>query len=346
MFAIVFALLVLDSRAPSRRVYAVLPLLALWGNLHGSVVLGAALAGLHGLMLLRARTTRLRGAVLTIATPLMLVASPYGLDLVAYYRLMLVQSPLPAYVQEWGPVTVDGTTAIFLASAFGACLLYGRHRRVLTPLEQLALPLLLVAALLAIRNTIWFELALVVALPRLLDAVWPSRIVLTERLRRINLSLAVGCLALAGLSASFVLTRPATWFSASWPARDAAVVAAAAGSDGLVLADDRHSDWLLWEQPRLVGRIAHDIRFELMTRDQLASLSRLRAGSRPRWSRCGPSFAVLTFGDESHWHLALEDGGMASHARTVIRKPALYVVRSEPRPAARALAAAAAACRD
>ena len=42
LFVAVLWLLVDELRQPSRRVYLVLPLLALWANLHGSVVVGAA----------------------------------------------------------------------------------------------------------------------------------------------------------------------------------------------------------------------------------------------------------------------------------------------------------------
>src|SRR5580765_1220112 len=43
LFATVLALLLADARRPSRRVYLVSPALVLWANIHGSVVLGAAL---------------------------------------------------------------------------------------------------------------------------------------------------------------------------------------------------------------------------------------------------------------------------------------------------------------
>src|SRR5205809_967223 len=45
LFVAVYGLLAADSRRPSLRVWLVFPLLVLWGNLHGSVVLGAMLVG-------------------------------------------------------------------------------------------------------------------------------------------------------------------------------------------------------------------------------------------------------------------------------------------------------------
>ena len=38
------------------------------------------------------------------------------------------------------------------------------------------------------------------------------------------------------------------------------------------MSDERYSDWLLWKHPELVGRIAYDVRFELL---EHASLDRL-----------------------------------------------------------------------
>ena len=62
LFALVLGLLLADERRPSRRVLLVFPLLAVWANVHGSVVLGAGLVTLRGLVLLweplRARTAR------------------------------------------------------------------------------------------------------------------------------------------------------------------------------------------------------------------------------------------------------------------------------------------------
>ena len=45
-------LLIADARAPSRRVLLVLPILVLWANVHGSVVLGAVLTTAWGVLLI------------------------------------------------------------------------------------------------------------------------------------------------------------------------------------------------------------------------------------------------------------------------------------------------------
>src|SRR6266540_2042189 len=64
LFVLALGLLLMDVRAPSRRVLLTLPILVLWANMHGSVVLGAALVALRGVQLVLRESTRLRGALL------------------------------------------------------------------------------------------------------------------------------------------------------------------------------------------------------------------------------------------------------------------------------------------
>lgn len=281
LFVLVVALLASDSRKPSRRVYAVLPLLVVWANLHGSVSLAAGLVALHGLT---RRRWPLAGA------PLALVAAPYGLQLAGYYRLMLLHPPLASFVNEWQPMSVHAVTVPFFATAFAATGLWARHRRALTAFEQWALPLLLVAALAAARNAVWFELALALALPRLLDAA-RTRAEPTAAMRRVNVVagavVVVGAACLVGAQ----LARPLHLPSAA----AAAAVSHAAGPAGIVLADDAHADWLLWERPELTGRVAYDVRFELFSARELRVIADLDNVRRAPWRRCGAGMSVVTF---------------------------------------------------
>src|SRR3954451_18256960 len=50
LFTAVLWLVLADARHPSRRIFFTLPLLVLWANLHGSVLLGAMLVSLAGLV--------------------------------------------------------------------------------------------------------------------------------------------------------------------------------------------------------------------------------------------------------------------------------------------------------
>ena len=325
-FVLVYVLLVFDARRPARRVLWVLPVLAVWANLHGSVSLGAGLVFLYGLSLVRRRDGRRRALLLAFGAPLCVLASPYGFALASYYRLMLVRPPLASVVAEWKPPTVSAVTAVFFASAFGLAALWGAHRPVLTRFERWALPLLLAVALGAVRNTTWFALAAAVALPRLIDAAWPISSELKPSLRRVNLLLSISGLAAVLLIGTVELSRSPAWFDRGVAPQAAAAVAAAAGADGTVLADDQHADWLLWLQPSLTGRVAYDVRFELFNGDELRQIQLLHDGSHPVWRRCGSSARVVTFNGPSTEAAALRDHVLAPGSQTIFRSPSFVAV--------------------
>ena len=91
-----------------------LPLLVLWANLHGSVVLGAGLAMLLGVVeMVRARRLAWIPLALVVLSPLCVLASPYGRKLVAYYDLMLVDAPFAPILREWQWSSPSATTALF-----------------------------------------------------------------------------------------------------------------------------------------------------------------------------------------------------------------------------------------
>src|SRR5205814_9844108 len=110
-------LLVADSRASSRRVFLVFPILALWANLHGSALLGAAFVSLAGLVVqaeaLRTRPRRPspRGLLLALGPWPCLLVSPYALHLPGYYEKVLVGGDFSHFVTEWAPTTLSPATA-------------------------------------------------------------------------------------------------------------------------------------------------------------------------------------------------------------------------------------------
>ena len=292
LFVAVYALVVADSRRRTPWAYAAIPLLALWANLHGSASLGATVLFLHGLVLLARRQRR--GAIFAVAAPAALVASPYGLGLVGYYHTMLLGSTLRHYVLEWGPTHLDSGTAPFFAIALLSMYLLGRRSAAVSPLERVALPLFVLLGVLAARNTIWIGLAAAVTLPTLLDGALGPQLVLTRGMRRLNVGLSTFAVTLAVLVAVAMLTRPESALLTNFPSSGATAVAAAAGPSGRVLADDSHSNWLMWKEPQLVGRVAYDVRFELFKQPQLARLQAFHSGRDPRVAN---GYRVATFGE-------------------------------------------------
>lgn len=286
LFALVFSLLALDSRTPSARVLSVLPLLVLWANVHGSVVLGAGLVVLRALTrILGGRLPRAearRTLLLLVGAPLAVFASPYALDLPHYYALMLLHPPFAAYVVEWQPTVIGPLTLAFFVLATALAVLAGRHRGRLTRFEELALVALAAASLAAERNIVWFALAALVVAPLLLAAVNEPDSEPGGRDRRINLAVAV-----VAFCAAAVLAAAGPIGRARGPARVGDAVAAAAARDPSlrVFPDDAWADWLLWTHPDLTGRLAYDVRFELLTAREVRSLVYLRVGVSGRLAR-------------------------------------------------------------
>jgi len=278
LFVWVVWLLSADSRAPSRRVLLVLPLLVLWANLHGSVVLAAVLVAVRGVTLIvggyrtenLARELWLRGIALILGPFACLVASPYGLDLVVYYRTMLVDSTLRQYIDEWGPATPSPETLVFFILAFVTVGLVARWGGRLTPTERVILLVTTAGGLLAVRSIIWFALAAAILVPMLVDHVLRLPASMS---RSVRVTVATSAITAAALATAVVGVAPTSWYTREWPTEAGdRVHSLASGSGELVLGDERYSDWLLWEHPELVGRIAYDVRFELFDR---ASLDRL-----------------------------------------------------------------------
>jgi hypothetical protein len=327
-FVAVYALLSLDARRRDRRVLAVLPLLALWANLHGSVALAAGLSAVYGLQRLRHPAGRATSLVLALGAPFTLFVSPYGFDLVRYYRLMLLNPTLSRMDREWQPASVERSTIVFFASALALAALWGRHRTVLTSFERWTLPLLLVAALGGVRNVVWFELAAAVSAPRLLDAAWRSHPP-TASVRKVNVLVAALALTAAATITAVQLARPTSRLEPA-PAAAAAAVARAAGHSGVVLADDSNADWLLWREPSLAGRVAYDVRFELLDQREMLRLVSVQQPWSSFWRRCGSSVAVITFPDAAWRRQLVAQRVLAADAHVIADSPALGALAQSP----------------
>ena len=299
LFALIMVLLLADRRRMSPRVYLVLPLLVLWANVHGSVLLGAALVALYGVTAavegrrLRIGRRRLaRAAVLVIAPWACVLVSPYGLSLPGYYRSVLDNPTLANNVGEWGASTLRGQP-LFFALFVAALVLATLARRRLTPFALLALIATGLFGMLAIRNIVWFALVSAAVLPAALDAAWPP--VESRRRTGLNLALAAAGVSLAVLMAAVVAGRGRGWLEGGYPARaDALTSAAAHAAPGArIFADERYADWLLFKHPALAGKVAYDARLELLTRPQLERIVAFRAEKGPDWLRAARGYRLL-----------------------------------------------------
>lgn len=282
LFVALLWLLASESRRPSRRVLLALPLVAFWANLHGTAFVAAALVALRGASMLLERERRLGErlpiAAALLASPALLLASPYGLSLVDYYHRLLLNPGFGRYVTEWAPTKLAiGTTPFYVLALLGVWLA-GRCRSRLTLFEQAALFLTLVLAFLAIRSVVWFMLAAVVLLPGALDGVLSSHWTKPRSLTVNRLMAGLAVLGSAWIAVGS-FAHPATWYTRDFPATAANAVARLADRDPAlrVFANERYADWLVLEHPELRGRVAFDGRFELLTTKELKRIVEFRA---------------------------------------------------------------------
>jgi hypothetical protein len=277
LFVAVLWFLLDDLRSPSRRVYLVLPLLVLWANLHGSVVVGAALVSAFAVCEIvtslwkRPHSVRPRSVVLLVTPWLCILASPYATSLPHYYR-EIFSSGFGSYVTEWAPTTLTLLNAPGYLLMLGGFWLIGRCGARTTAFEKLAFVGLTVLAFDAVRNMVWLALFALVILPRLMDTLRAPAV----EPKRINRLLAMAMLAGVAVATIGVAFEPDSWFLQQYPVKAANAAAATAGSRGRVFADERYADWLVFEHPQFAGRIAYDSRFELLTSRQLRSVEEFR----------------------------------------------------------------------
>lgn len=319
LFVAVLWLLLADARRPSARVFWTLPLLVLWANLHGSVLLGAALVALAGLVELArglAGSRRLSGRALALVVLpwLCVLASPYSLHLPGYYEAVTVNGDFGRFVTEWRPTTLTAVTAPFYLLVIGGLWLLGRSGRRLTTLDGITLIATALLGFQAVRNITWFALVALALLPVMLDdlrrpAVEP---------RRLNRLLATVVLAGVVVAVAGVAANGRSWFLRSFPPRAAAAAAAAAGQHGRILATSSYADWLLWTRPELRGRIAYDGRFELLSHGQLSDAQDFQARVEG-WKEIARRFRVLVIGatDDRKLRFALVHSGVAHVVRAV-----------------------------
>ncbi|MFO7573113.1 MAG: hypothetical protein R6W48_11035 [Gaiellaceae bacterium] len=265
LYAALVWLLASQARAPSHRIWVAAPLLLVWAQVHGSVVLGALLVMLLGTVeLVRSGGGTWRRSVLLLALPpLAPLVTPYGpAAMVDYYRVLLVDPPFAGRVIEWERATPSTTTLFFYVLVAIAIPLVAYGRRRLTLFDLAVLALALAGAFMAIRGIVWFAMACMILLPVAIGRRLERRTE-QEPLRRLNTGIAVGCAAALIVAVGYSLVRDEAWYESEWPQEPIESIRGELRCDDRVFAADRFADWVLWKLPELRGRVAYDVRFEL-----------------------------------------------------------------------------------
>lgn len=118
LFPVVIMLLRAESRRPSRRIWWVVPLLALWSNLHGAVLLGLLVLLVY-LVLERGRREPLLAIAVAAAGGLALLATPAGLGTIGYFRGVLSNVAAQRGLGMWGPLSLTSPLDLVLALCAG-----------------------------------------------------------------------------------------------------------------------------------------------------------------------------------------------------------------------------------
>lgn len=309
--------LVLDDRRhlrPAGRVWLSVPLLVFWANVHGSVLLGAALvAGYAMWRSIDASRRRDAGSALRYlglgaAAALSVACTPYGTAVIGYYRSVAGNRELASVVAEWAapnplsPQSWGFTALIVLVAA--AMIVAGRRGTRPDPLLATVTLALLALALTGVRFQAWFALgASLLAADTLARARRHPVPALAVPFRLVT---AAALAALAAASLVVVLLTPASRFESGVPARAIGVAAQiAARHPGMtILGDDWSGSPMLWLDPAAVGRVGFDARLEQYSPAQITSFYGFVNVAGPRWWRVTKGYGLIVISRLQHPTLA------------------------------------------
>ena len=155
-FVVAVAILRRQHAEPSRAVWWLVPLYALWGNLHGGVLVGMAVLVVF-LVASRGGGSLVRRALVGGAASLALLATPAGLHTPAYYVGVLTNEAAARGTDLWSAPDLGNPLDLAMLLA-AAALLAMCVRRGLPLWEWLATAGLVVAMLMTARNGVWMVL--------------------------------------------------------------------------------------------------------------------------------------------------------------------------------------------
>ena len=161
LFALAMLLLRAETRRPSRRLWLLVPLVALWSNLHGAVLTGLAVATVY-LLVDRLRRDRWTALGVLAASWGALFLTPAFARTGEYYVGVLHSEPAVSGFGLWAPLSLrNPLDLVFIAVAVP--LLWFAVRARPRTWELVALVLLALATVHVARNSVW--LVLFVAAP-------------------------------------------------------------------------------------------------------------------------------------------------------------------------------------
>ena len=220
-----FPLLVLlvqeDGRAPGRRIWLAVPLLALWANLHGMVLAGLALLGVY-LVLTRARREPLLVAGVLGSSVLAVFATPELWHTPLYYRDVFENVAAARAVGLWAPLGLGPFDLLYVVAAIA---LFALSRGRLQAWEWVVCVALAADSIRTARVGLFLLFVLAYPAARSLRLRAPNPVVLAS----------VGCCFVALALGLVVVSRPTS---------DTALARRAAATHEVVLADPLLGEWV------------------------------------------------------------------------------------------------------
>lgn len=159
LFPVLVALLRSDARGPSNRIWLVVPLLAVWSNLHGAVLIGFGITCIY-LALVRFPRQPVVAMGIGLACLVALCATPAGVRTVDYYYGVLTNEAAKQGQGLWAPLSLSSPLDILLVIA-AMTLLTRLRRRSAAAWELAALLALAVLTVQAARSGMWLLFFLV-----------------------------------------------------------------------------------------------------------------------------------------------------------------------------------------
>jgi hypothetical protein len=154
LFCVVLLLLRAEARTPTRRIWLLVPLIALWTNLHGAVLIGLAIAGAY-LVLDRARREPFVAAGVLAGCCAALFLTPALADSGSYYLGVLQSEAAQRGEGMWAPLSIHKPFDVLFILLVVPLLVFA-YRSGLRMWEFVSLAGLAAMTLQAGRNGIWF----------------------------------------------------------------------------------------------------------------------------------------------------------------------------------------------
>ena len=207
LFTIAVIYLLERSRAQPRSILWAIPLFALWANLHGAFPIAMVFMGIDAVVaLLEERGSpggreRLRYLLYAIVgSALVVLLNPWGWRVYAYVASVGGDPVVREWITEWAPPEFKFSYDGFF---FGTVVLLGallaRSSKRLDTADLLRVGVFFLLALLAIRNILWWSIALAPALATLSEPLarrW-DHLAEAERPSRLNSGFALALVILA-----------------------------------------------------------------------------------------------------------------------------------------------------